>query len=136
MVTNDFEVSMKRHIPKDIGLPSNPGKLYQAVAFYASNVEDEIGPLSTLEKMSSVGKKLKNKRFVFPFYSEQVFLSETDVKTFLPLFVKDLIKKGHIPSDVVLEDNSVDSSKLELAYVILNISLLEKDLKEFRNEND
>ena len=133
-MVNDFEVSMKRHLPKDVGLPSHPGKLYQAVAFFANSVEDEIGPLTKLEKMA-IGKKIENKRFVFPFYSEQVFLSEADVKTFLPVFVKELIKKELIPSDVILPDNTVDDSRLELAYVILNISLLEKDLKEFRDEN-
>lgn len=134
-MVNDFEASLKRHIPKDVdGIGRGPKELYQAVAFYASDAIDELQPLPKMSQFL-LKKHLKDKKFVFPFYSEEVFLTENDVKTFLPMFVKQLIEKKFIPKDVVLPDNSVDQSKLELAFVKLNIALLERDLKEFRDEN-
>lgn len=118
-----------------------PSEVFQCSVFYGQPVKQEITALQQLDELKSVfnkkridnlSKSLDSERFVFPYYSPDVFLTSEEARNFLPNFVRQLIKDGRIPEDVLI-DNVIDENKLLVGVVTLKIAFLERDLPEFKN---
>lgn len=63
----------------------------------------------------------------YPFYAQNVFLSEKDAVEFLRVFVSDLVKNGDIPEDAILDDGNLDEKKVKTAIVPLIVTEMEID---------
>lgn len=63
----------------------------------------------------------------YPFYAQNVFLSEKDAVEFLRVFVSDLVKNGDIPADAILENGNLDEKKVKTAIVPLIVTEMEID---------
>ena len=122
-----------------------PTQLYQCIAFYGKQVLDEIEELYELNKvvpilgrktLKEINETLNKQRFIFPFYSKEIFMSQQEAEQFLPFFIKELIKEGKIPEEVIKEDRSVDDDKIKFAITTLIISTLEQEKTEFRGFNN
>jgi len=78
---------------------------------------------------------LDKQRFVFPFYSNEVFLSKQEAQNFVPLFIKKLIQEEKLPQDIILDGGLVDDTRIQASLVPLTITFIERNLSEFRENN-
>ena len=89
------------------------------------NDPDYFQPVVFYNQSIRVG--FHSERITYPFYAQNVFLSEKDAVEFLRVFVKDLIKSGDIPSDAIMEDGNLDDRKIKTAIVPLIVTEMEID---------
>jgi len=82
---------------------------------------------TTLDKIEKI---LISQRFVFPFYSKEIFMSREEAENFLPIFVKKLIKEEKLPENVVNKDMSVNEDIVRFGVYSLDITLLEQNRTE------
>jgi len=124
-----------------------PSELFQCAIFYARPVKDEIfeqgqsfvpkrkwwGPWKNdYESIAALDEMLDSQRFIFPFYSKEVFMSQQEATNFLPVFIKQLIRQEKLPPNVIKEDTSIDEEQIRPAIVPLAITILEQDKPEFK----
>jgi len=132
-----------------------PTELYQVAVFYSVTVIDELKFMDD-EQIKTALKEVKlfqkgrtkfalqnavelaavqfeNQRFVFPYYSREIFLSEPEARNFIPIFIKQMIKQEILPEDIILEDNSVDEDRVQISLVPLTMTFLEKEQSEFKD---
>jgi hypothetical protein len=76
--------------------------------------------------------EFSNQRFIFPFYSQEVFVTQTDAINFIPYFIKKLISDEKLPTNVINEDKSVNEDFVRTAIVPLQVVFLEKEKSEFK----
>ena len=115
-----FENFLKRHSenePKQM-----PRDLFQIVIFYKRPVEEELG-LNKLEKFVCRNKIKAN--FVFPYYSEDIFMFPKEAENYIPRFIKKLIGEQKLPEDVI-KNNTINYDLVETGIVPLNLSTLER----------
>ena len=109
--------------------------LYQCVVFLGKPVIEEVDELNSLKfklLCPKVAKRISEQRFIFPYYSKEVFGLAEEAANFFPQFIKRLISEGKLPEEVILEDKSVDESLVQLGIMDLQMTFLEKDLPEFK----
>lgn len=88
---------------------SEATELFQVIVFYYQNV----------------GKGFKKKtRYVFPFYSKEVFLTKEEAENYIPIFLKNLVNDNNIDKDV-LSDQKLADEYIKTAVWPLQISKLE-----------
>jgi len=146
-----FENFLKRNAKEETR--TVPRDLFQAVVFYFRPIIDEINledeekaqeilketPFYRKNKIKYVlqniteisSKLLNNKRFVFPFYSEDIFMSPKEAEDYIPRFIKKLIGQNKLPANVI-KDHTIDYDMVETGIVPLNLATLEK-ISEFKN---
>jgi hypothetical protein len=107
-----------------------PAELFQIAVFYGVPVIEELD----LRKIDCLSwwKKATSSRFVFPFYSQEVFMTQTDAVKFIPHFIRKLITDKKLPTEVINEDTSVNENMIQTAVVPLNVVFLERELQEFK----
>jgi hypothetical protein len=159
MLQNDFSNldldKILRRGNRDFSTGSKvPTELYQIAIFFSRPVIEELDYLSE-EKQKELLKqesiltrgKLKsflnafpnlcdlefaNQRFIFPFYSQEIFATQTDAVKYIPFFIKKLIEDKKLPSEVIKEDRLVDEDLIKPAVVPLQVVFLERDNPEFK----
>lgn len=94
-------------------------EMYQCVVFYSKAASEEL-EITNKKLLKVIG----DSRFTYPYYSKEIFYSDKDALRYIPTFVKDLISKGLMGEDVLI-DNKLDQSKAEAAIVPLQPSTLE-----------
>lgn len=88
---------------------SEATELFQAIVFYYQNV----------------GKGFKKKtRYVFPFYSKEVFLTKEEAENYIPVFLKSLVNDNNIDKNI-LSDQKLADEYIKTAVWPLKISKLE-----------
>ena len=107
-----------------------PGKakltgFMQSVVFYSRPVYEELE--ITDKKMI---KSLDGKRFVFPYYSSEIFMSEEDAANFIPLFINKLIEEKILPADVIKKNGQIDDTKCKCGIVPLQVTKLERKIDD------
>ena len=127
-----------------------PSELFQCVVFYGKPVKEELfengqdfkpkrkwwGPWKDdYQSIMAINEFLDAQRFVYPFYSKEIFMSQQEATNFLPLFIKRLIKEEKIPANAIKEDRSVDEEVVKLGVAPLMITILEEVKDEFRGAN-
>lgn len=93
--------------------------MYQCVIFYSKKASEELGVTK-----KGIKKELGEARFTYPYYSNAIFYSDKDALRYIPTFVKDLIERGFMSPDVLI-DNKLDQNVAEAAIVPLQPSTLE-----------
>jgi hypothetical protein len=123
---DNFDNFLKRHTEKE----SNqiPRDLFQIAVFYKREVTQEIS-LSKIQKFIC-GKKVKS-NFIFPFYSNNIFMFPKEAEDFIPRFVKQLIGEQKLPEDAI-KNNTINYDIIETGIVPLNLVSLER-VDEFKN---
>jgi hypothetical protein len=147
-----FENFLKRHGDKD--QPRTvPRDLFQVAVFFFRPVVEELNfekeeeakkilkksfflnkgktkfALQNITEFSS--KLLENQKFVFPFYSEDVFMSPKEAENYIPRFIKKLIGEQKLPVEVIL-NNSINYDIVQTGIVPLSLVTLEK-VNEFKD---
>lgn len=106
---------------------STPTEFTQCVVFYGAPIANE---LDDYDNGKGIPKKLKNElekqKFVFPYYSSQIFMNPKDAEKFLPSFVRQLIDEGKLPESILNKDNSIDENSIKLGLVHLDVSVIEE----------
>ena len=69
--------------------------------------------------------KFHKETLAYPIYAPYVFKEPSHATNFLSDYIKELIERGDLPKDVILEDGNVDESKLKTAVVDVALSTLE-----------
>lgn len=88
---------------------SETTELFQAIVFYYQNVE----------------KLFKKKtRYVFPFYSKEVFLTKEEAENYIPIFLKNLVNDNNIDKNI-LSDQKLADEYIKTAVWPLRVSKLE-----------
>ena len=131
-MNSDFEALLKRSVPQ--AEKKVPKDLFQVAVFYSRPVYEEVklntDKLSWLQKRAykKIAPHLKdmmeNQFFVFPFYSENIFMSPKEAENSIPEFIKSLIADGRIPKEAI--ENGKLSQAIEAAIVPLNFATLER----------
>ena len=132
----DFNEIIKRSggpAQKDRAVPS---ELFQCVVFYGRPVTEEVPEIMEIPTISFFAKNaiqaIQKQRFVFPFYSKEIFGSQSEAQNFLPIFIRRLIKEEKLPSTVLNEDLSVNDDILKLGVAPLTVTILEQEKSEFK----
>lgn len=143
MPISDFEKILK--LNKDTNTTKTvPKDLFQLVVFYAKPAFEELNfekktelKLNILHKKyvqenleTWVGQTLQNQNFVFPYYSENVFMSPKEAENYAPSFIKELIGKEKLPKEVIKE-GKLDENVVQVCTVPLNLATLE-NISEFK----
>lgn len=68
-------------------------------------------------------------RVPFQFTSQTIFISKADGVHFIPYYIKQLIKEGSLPEDVVDANGIVDEKQVQCGVAPLKVGALEKDDK-------
>jgi hypothetical protein len=145
-MANQFENFLKRN-NDETKTREMPRDLFQAVVFYFRPVCEELkfeneevaqkllkeslflnkGKIKfSLEHIREFSEKLlEGQKFVFPFYSEDIFMSPKEVELYIPRFVKKLIGENKIPEDAIKE-NTINYEVIETGIVPLNFATMEK----------
>ena len=112
-----------------------PRELFQCAVFFGRPVLEELPPFQNWQFLfrKSQKEELENQRFVFPFYSKEIFGTPQEAEKFLPMFIQQLIKEEKIPEEVIKADRSVDDNMVHLAIVPLQVTFLEMEKQEFRS---
>lgn len=101
---------------------------FQCVIFYGRLVKEELEleiplPKKIFKKyfnsIDEINKSLENKRFIFPYYSQEIFYTKEDAERFIPLFIQKLIDNDKLPNSIILEDKSVDDTQIQAGVVKL-----------------
>lgn len=105
---------------------------YQCAIFYGvplANELDEWEKDRTKKKCPrNLRHELETQRFVFPFYSNEIFPTSAQAQAFFPEFINNLIKKGFIPPTVVnSETHLLDDEVCKAAVVPLKFSVIDLD---------
>lgn len=115
-----------------VGKGKNPLKsteYVQCAVFYGSPIMNELESYENVNK-KKVPKELRdeieNAKFVFPYYSQQIFTSQQQAELFLPQFVRELIEKDMLPPDVLDEHQVLDPNRAQAAVVPLTVTIVEK----------
>lgn len=88
---------------------SETTELFQAIVFYYQNV----------------GNVFKKKtRYVFPFYSKEVFLTKEEAENYIPIFLKNLVNDNNIDKNI-LSDQKLADEYIKTAVWPLRVSKLE-----------
>lgn len=88
---------------------SETTELFQAIVFYYQNV----------------GNVFKKKtRYVFPFYSKEVFLTKEEAENYIPIFLKSLVNDNNIDKNI-LSDQKLADEYIKTAVWPLRVSKLE-----------
>ena len=88
---------------------SETTELFQAIVFYYQNV----------------GKVFQKKtRYVFPFYSKEVFLTKEEAENYIPIFLKNLVNDNNIDKNI-LSDQKLADEYIKTAVWPLRVSKLE-----------
>jgi hypothetical protein len=121
---------MMRRGDRDVTMGSKiPTELFQIAVFYGVPITEELD----LRKIDCLSwwKKATSARFVFPFYSPEVFVTQADAINYMPYFIKKLISENKLP-DTVITGNVVNEDMIQAAVVPLNVVFLEREMKEFK----
>jgi len=134
-----------------------PSELYQCAIFFSRLVMEEIDELQSIRQIIELKKwdkekkifnffnnnlrnlilqlneDLEKQRFIFPFYSKEIFMSQQEATNFLPLFIKQLIKEEKLPASVINEDRSINEEIIKPAIIPLQTTVLEQDRPEFKD---
>jgi hypothetical protein len=124
--TEVFENFLKRHGDREE--KPMPKDLFQIVVFLKKPVTDELN-FGKIQKFIC-GKKIKS-NFIFPFYSENIFMFPKEAENFVPNFVKQLIGQQRIPENSII-DHKINYDIIETGIVPLNLVTLEK-ISEFKD---
>ena len=112
-----------------------PTEFHQCVVFYSRPVLEELESLQELNPIiaavTGIQKKLKNQRFIFPFYSKEIFGSPQEAQMFLPNFIRRLLNEGKLPPEAVNEDKSVNDDILRAGVAPLAVTMIEEEKPEF-----
>ena len=88
---------------------SETTELFQAIVFYYQNV----------------GKLFKKKtRYVFAFYSKEVFLTKEEAENYIPFFLKNRVNDNNIDKNI-LSDQKLADEYIKTAVWPLRVSKLE-----------
>lgn len=104
-----------------------PTEFSQCVVFYGTPIADELENYVPKKVPAKLRDELSKQKFVFPYYSQQIFTSPKDAELFLPNFIRMLIKDGKLPEDVVDSKGLVDDSRVKVAVAHLDVAYLEKE---------
>lgn len=104
-----------------------PTEFTQCVVFYGTPIANELTSYEPKKVPSKLRDELEKQKFVFPYYSQQIFTSQKDAELFLPNFIRMLINDGKLPEDVVNEKGLVDESRVKVGVVHLDVAYLEKE---------
>jgi hypothetical protein len=146
-----FENFLKRHNQSDDR--KIPRELFQLAVFYFRPIIEEIKleneevaqeilkkipfwnknkAMYSLKNITEfAGKLLGEQKFVFPFYSEDVFMFPKEAEDYIPRFVKKLIGESKIPEDAI-KNNMINYDIIETGIVPLNLATLER-VDEFKD---
>jgi hypothetical protein len=64
------------------------------------------------------------------FPSPNVFVKSGDAELACPYFLRDLIQKGNIPEDVILDDKTIDPTRIEFAIGTVTLTFMERIIQE------
>src|SRR5574344_2186791 len=108
---------------ESLGKPgkAKPTGFMQSVVFYSRPVYEELE--ITDKKMI---KSLDGKRFVFPYYSNEIYMAEEDAAKIIPLFIQKLIEEKIPPADVMNKNSQIDNTKCKCGIVPLQVTKLER----------
>ena len=113
-----------------------PSELHQCVVFFSSPVLNELpvlGELNAIQNaISGIHKKLENSRFVFPYYSQEIFLSHEEAVRYLPTFISKLMVENKLPANAINPDRSTNDDVIQCAVIPLAPTYLETDIPEFK----
>jgi hypothetical protein len=146
-----FENFLRRHNHEEDRKP--PRELFQVAVFYFRPIAEEINleheekaqeiiknagfwkrgkTTFALQNISYFVKQLLNEqKFVFPFYSEDVFMFPKEAENYIPRFIKKLIGEGKIPEEAI-KDHTINYEIIETGIVPLNLATLER-VDEFKD---
>lgn len=80
-------------------------------------------PVVVFNQMYKVG--FHSETLAYPYYAPNVFMEPSQATNFLPIYIKELIKSGDLPEDVVAEDGTLDDTRIKTAVVDVFLTALE-----------
>jgi len=103
---------------------------WQCVVFYGTPIGNEIVAWEDEKVKKKTPKalrdELENQKFIFPFYSSEIFPTEFQAKAFLPGFVRELIEKHYLPPEVLDEKQILRDDVCKAAVAPLKFSVIEE----------
>lgn len=105
---------------------------FQCAIFYGVPLANELVEWENDRTKKKCPKNLRHEletqRFVFPFYSNEIFPTSAQAQAFFPEFINRLIKDGFIPPDVIdAETHLLNDEVCKAAVVPLKFSVIDLD---------
>lgn len=106
-----------------------PEGFFQCAIFYGAPIAHELDCYETIRPRripKALRDELENQKFVFPFYSQEIFSSQKQAEAFFPEFINQLISKGFLPDSVVDMNKMLRDDLCKAAVVPLKFSVIEE----------
>ena len=105
---------------------------FQCAIFYGAPIANELDEWEkdrTKKKCPrNLRHELETQRFIFPFYSNEIFPTSAQAQAFFPEFINRLIKDGFIPPDVVDQSTKMLNDEIcKAAVVPLKFSVIDTE---------
>lgn len=107
---------------------NKPTGFFQCAIFYGTPIANELENYNDKSKKKIpklLREELENQKFVFPFYSSEIFPTQAQAQAFFPEFVNKLIADGLVPPDIVNEKKMLREDICKAGIVPLKFSVVE-----------
>ena len=107
---------------------NKPTGFFQCVIFYGTPIANELENYVDKTKKKTpklLREELENQKFVFPFYSSEIFPTQAQAQAFFPEFINKLIEDGKIPPEVIDEKKMLKEDLCKAGIVPLKFSVVE-----------
>lgn len=106
-----------------------PNGFFQCAIFYGTPIAHELDCYDGIKPRripKELREELENQKFVFPFYSQEIFPSQKQAEAFFPEFINQLIAKEFLPPEVVDVNKMLRDDICKAAVVPLKFSVIEE----------
>lgn len=110
-------------------MPKQEG-FFQCAIFYGTPIANELEHYDERAHKKTpklLKEELENQKFVFPFYSNEIFPTFAQAQAFFPEFINQLIAKKLIPADVIDDNKMLKDDICKAAVVPLKFSVIDTE---------
>ena len=111
-------------------IDNNQKGFFQCAIFYGTPIAHELDCYDTIKPRripKELREELENQKFVFPFYSNEIFPTQKQAEAYLPGFIQDLIKRDFLPPTVLDENKRLRDDICKAAIVPLKFSVIDNE---------